>query len=340
MSRLNIIGIDLAKTNFYLFSLSPEGKPGGRIKLSREKLIGWFTTQSRMIVAMEACGASHHWAREIQKTGHDVVMLPAQHVRAYQRRQKNDYNDAQAIAEACWHGTIRPVPVKTLSQQDEQTFLKMRRLVSEERTQLINHIRGLMAEYGIVLRKGATELRRKLPELLEDAENGFTPQMRELLQRQYQRLAVLDDELIWYDNRQRKNAAGDSVCQRLLSIPGFGPLVSLAVKSWMGDGKQFKRGRDASAALGLVPRQFSTGGQQVLLGITKCGNSYVRSMLIHGARAVLFRSAGKTDQLSSWVNLVREKRGFNRAVVALANKLIRIVWVIITRNEVYRVSVA
>ena len=125
MSRLNIIGIDLAKTNFYLFSLSPEGKPGGRIKLSREKLIGWFTTQSRMIVAMEACGASHHWAREIQKTGHDVVMLPAQHVRAYQRRQKNDYNDAQAIAEACWHGTIRPVPVKTLSQQDEQTFLKM-----------------------------------------------------------------------------------------------------------------------------------------------------------------------------------------------------------------------
>lgn len=337
MSGLNIIGIDLAKTNFYLFSLSAEGKPAGRIKLSRDKLIGWIATQPRMVVAMEACGASHHWAREIQKAGHNVVMLPAQHVKAYQRRQKNDYNDAQAIAEACWHGTIRPVPVKTLSQQDEQTFLKMRRLVSEERTQLINHIRGLMSEYGIVLRKGATELRRKLPELLEDAENGLTPRMRELLQRQYQRLVALDDELMWYE---RRNATSDSVCQRLLSVPGFGPLVSLAVKSWMGDGKQFKRGRDASAALGLVPRQFSTGGRQVLLGITKCGNSYVRSMLIHGARSVLFRSAGKTDQLSLWVNQIREKRGFNRAVVALANKLIRIAWVIIARNEIYQTSVA
>lgn len=340
MSELNIIGIDLAKTNFYLFSLSPEGKPAGRIKLSRDKLTGWIVTRPRMVVAMEACGASHHWAREIQKAGHNVVMLPAQHVKAYQRRQKNDYNDAQAIAEACWHGTIRPVPVKTLSQQDEQTFLKMRRLVSEERTQLINHIRGLMAEYGIVLRKGATGLRRKLPELLEDAENGLTPRMRELLQRQYQRLVALDDELIWYDNQQRRNATSDSVCQRLLSVPGFGPLVSLAVKSWMGDGEQFKRGRDASAALGLVPRQFSTGGRQVLQGITKCGNSYVRSMLIHGARSVLFRSAGKTDQLSLWVNQIREKRGFNRAVVALANKLIRIAWVIIARNEIYQTSVA
>ena len=335
MSEQKITGIDLAKTNFYLFSINAHGKPAGKIKLSRNQLLNWLAQQPLMIVAMEACGASHHWAREIRKLGHKTILLPAQHVRAYQRRQKNDYNDAQAIAEACQHGTIRPVPIKTLDQQDVQTFLKMRQLISMERTQLINHVRGLLAEYGIVLNKGVTELRQKLPELLEDAENGLTDVMRALLHRQLIRLTALDDELEWYNSEQKKYVRHDPVCQRLLEIPGFGPLVSQAIKSWMGDGKQFNRGRDASAALGLVPRQFSTGGKQVLLGITKRGNSWVRSMLIHGARAVLFRSGGKTDPLSIWVNRISEKRGFNRAVVALANKLLRVAWVIIARHEVY-----
>lgn len=289
MSQVKITGIDLAKTNFYLFSINAYGKPVGKMKLSRSNLLNWLVQQPPMTVAMEACGASHHWAREIQKLGHTAILLPAQHVRAYQRRQKNDYNDAQAIAEACQHGTIRPVPIKTLDQQDIQTFLKMRQLISMERTQLINHVRGLLAEYGIVLNKGATELRRTLPVLLEDAENELTDAMRALLHRQYTRLITLDDELEWYNAEQKKYVHQDPVCQRLLAIPGFGPLVSQVIKSWMGDGKQFKRGRDASAALGLVPRQCTTGGKQVLLGITKCGNQYVRSMLIHGARAVLFQ---------------------------------------------------
>lgn len=335
MSALKITGIDLAKTNFYLFIINEHGKPVEKVKLTRTRLLNWLAQKPHMIVAMEACGASHHWAREIQALGHLAVLLPAQHVKAYQRRQKNDYNDAQAIAEACQHGTIRPVPVKTLEQQDLQTFLKMRQLVSMERTQLINHVRGLLAEYGIVLNKGATELRQKLPELLEDADNGLTDVMRALLHRQLIRLIALGDELEWYNSEQKKYVRHDPVCQRLLEIPGFGPLVSQAIKSWMGDGKQFNRGRDASAALGLVPRQFSTGGKQVLLGITKRGNSWVRAMLIHGARAVLFRSGGKTDSLSIWVNRIREKRGFNRAVVALANKLLRVAWVIIARHEVY-----
>lgn len=335
MSALTITGIDLAKTKFYLFSINEYGKPTEKLKLTRFQLLHWMAQKPQMTVAMEACGASHHWAREIKKLGHQVVLLPAQHVKAYQRRQKNDYNDAQAIAEACQHGTIRPVPVKTLEQQDLQTFLKMRQLISMERTQLINHVRGLLAEYGIVLNKGATELRQKLPELLEDADNGLTDVMRALLHRQLIRLTALGDELEWYNSEQKKYVRHDPVCQRLLEIPGFGPLVSQAIKSWMGDGKQFNRGRDASAALGLVPRQFSTGGKQVLLGITKRGNAWVRSMLIHGSRAVLFRTGGKTDPLSVWVNRIREKRGFNRAVVALANKLLRIAWVIIARHEVY-----
>ncbi|MCO1605665.1 IS110 family transposase [Escherichia coli] len=176
---------------------------------------------------------------------------------------------------------------------------------------------------------------QKLPALLEDAENELTDTMRTLLHQQYIRLITLDNELEWYDSEQKKYVRQDPVCKRLLSILGFGPLVSQAIKSWMGDGKQFRRGRDASAAMGLVPRQFSTGGKQVLLGITKCGDQYVRSMLIHCARAVLFRASEKTDSLSVWVNRIREKRGFNRAVVALANKLLRIAWVIIARNEMY-----
>jgi hypothetical protein len=174
MSEQKITGIDLAKTNFYLFSINAHGKPARKIKLSRNQLLYWLAQQPKMTVAMEACGASHHWAWETRKLGHDVILLPAQHVKAYQRRQKNDYNDAQAIAEACQHGTIRPVPIKTLEQQDVQTFLKMHRLVSMERTQLINHVRGLIAEYGIVFSKGATELHQKLPALLEDAENELT----------------------------------------------------------------------------------------------------------------------------------------------------------------------
>ncbi|MEW5494360.1 transposase [Enterobacter cloacae] len=159
--------------------------------------------------------------------------------------------------------------------------------------------------------------------------------MRALLYRQYNRLITLDDEPEWYNAEQKKYVRQDPVSKRLLAIPGFGPLVSQAIKSWMGDGKQFKRGRDASATLGIVSRQFSTGGKQVLLSISKCGNQYVRSMLVHGARAVLFRAAEKTDPLSVWVNRIREKRGFNRAVTALANKLLRISWVIIARNELY-----
>lgn len=278
MSEMTITGIDLAKTNFYLFSINDYGKPAGKIKLSRSNLLNWLVQQPPMPLTMEACWASHHWAREIQKLGHTAILLPAQHVRAYQRRQKNDYTDAQAITEACQHGTIRPVPIKTLDQQDIQTFLKMRQLVSMEKTQRINHVHGLLAEYGIVLNKGTTELRRTLPALLEDAENGLTGIMRTLLYRQYNRLITLDDELEWYNAEQKKCVRQAPVCKRLLAIPGFGPLVSQAIKIWMGDGKQFKRGKDASAALGLVPRQFSTSGKQVLLSISKSGNQYVRSV--------------------------------------------------------------
>ncbi|OTA14328.1 transposase [Xenorhabdus vietnamensis] len=331
MNKGKIIGIDLAKTHFYLFTLDKEGNPAGKKRLSRGELLRWLAQQTVAIVALEACDSAHYWAREIQALGHQVLILPAQHVKAYRRKQKNDYNDAQAIAEACQHGTIRSVRVKSLEQQDEQTFLKMRRRVVEEKTQLINHIRGLLADYGIILKQGASALHHLLPSLLEDGDPALTPKLKILMQRQYARFVALEQELIWYDSKLRIQVKKNTVCQRLQTIPGFGPLVSQLFKVWIGDGQQFRRGRDASAALGLVPRQFSTGGRQILLSITKCGDSYIRAMLIQGARSVVSRAANKTDALSLWINRLREKRGFNRTVVALANKLTRIAWAIISR---------
>lgn len=336
MSKCKTIGIDLAKNTFYLTVLDQNGKQVERKKLNRQQLIRYLVKLEACVVAMEACGTAHYWGRKIAQLGHSVVLLPAQHVKGYLRGQKNDYNDAKAIAEACQHGAIRPVAVKSLEQQDEQTFLKMRQHISGARTRLINHVRGLLAEYGVVLSKGSHVLRKELPFILEDNENGLSDEFRELLFRQYTQLERLDEELQWYNERLAVKAKQEDVCQRLIEVPGIGPVVSIFLKAWMGDGQQFKRGRDASAALGVVPKQFSTGGRDVLLGITKRGDRHLRSLVVHGARAVVSRAKDKTDRLSQWIMRLVETRGFNKAVVALANKIIRISWVIICRGESYK----
>lgn len=340
MNKCKTIGIDLAKNTFYLIMLDKSGKQVERKKFNRQQLIRYLAKLEACVVAMEACGTAHHWGRKIGQLGHSVVLLPAQHVKGYLRGQKNDYNDARAIAEACQHGAIRPVAVKSLSQQDEQTFLLMRQHISSDRKRLINHVRGLLAEYGVVLSKGSHVLRKELPLILEDVENGLTDEFRMLLFRQYAQLERLDEELEWYDNRLALKAKQTDVCQRLMKVPGIGPVVSVSLKAWMGSGQQFKRGRDASAALGLVPKQFSTGGREVLLGITKRGNRQLRALVVHGARAVVSRAKDKTDSLSCWITRLVETRGFNKAVVALANKLIRIAWVIICRGESYKAPAA
>lgn len=336
MNQHKTIGIDLAKNSFYLFVLNQFGKPSGKKKLSRGQMLSYMAQQNQSVVAMEACASSHFWGREIVKLGHTVQLLPAQHVKGYLRGQKNDYNDAQAIAEASQHGAIRPVALKSIEQQDEQSFLQMRRHLDIERTRLINHIRGLLAEYGVVFKQGSTQLRNRLPEIIEGVDDAISQRFRALLNRQYARLISIDDELEWYNNQLKQKVKQDDVCQRLITIPGFGPVVSSSMKAWMGDGQQFKRGRDASAALGVVPRQFSTGGRDVLLSISKRGSSYLRSLVVNGARSVVSRAGKKTDPLSLWINRLVATRGFNKATVALANKLIRIAWVIITRNEHYR----
>ena len=205
-----------------------------------------------------------------------------------------------------------------------------------ESTRLVNQMRGLLAEYGLTVPKSVSAFCRRVPELLEDAENGLSTRFRMLLNRQWHRLKALLEEQVWYDEQLRQQAKEDNACRRLTGIPGVGPVVASALKSWMGDGQQFRRGRDASAALGLVPKQHSTGGKQSLYGITKRGDAYLRSLVVHGARAVVRTAKSKQDALSQWALALEARRGHNRAVVAVANKIIRMAWVVVARHEHYR----
>lgn len=335
MNKISVIGLDLAKNIFHLMELSGSGNKFKRKKLRRAQVTAYFTNLAPAHIAMEACAGSHYWARRLKALGHEVELLPPQHVKAYLRGQKNDYNDARAIAEASLHGQIRPVPVKTVAQQDEQMLHRIREQVVRDRTALANQLRGILGERGFAIPTGIAALRRRVPEILSLADTELDDLGRMLLSRQYQRLLALDAEVQWYEQQLQTQVKQDDVCRRLAELPGFGPVISSAFKSWIGSGSQYTRGRDASAALGLVPRQHSTGGKPRLGRITKRGDKYLRSLLIHGARAVVQRSDTKDDPLSRWINRIKVKRGVNKATVALSNKLCRIAWALVTRAERY-----
>ena len=327
------IGLDLAKSIFHLVILNARGKIEGKKTLRRKAVLPYFAQLTPCRIALEACSSSHYWARELGALGHNVILLPAQHVKAYLRGQKNDYNDAAAIAEAAHHGAIRPVPIKSVSQQEEQLVHRVRARLVRDRTALCNQVRGMLREHGIAVAQGIAPLRRALPEQLENPSHSVL--YRDLLQRQYERLCGLDEEIAYY-NKQLKQLSQQPHQQRYQQLPGFGPIISSAFSCWVGDGHQFKRGRDASAALGIVPRQHSSGGKPVLLSITKRGDTYLRSLLIHGARSVVRCADNKTDSLSLWIQSVKARRGTNKAAVALANKLVRIAWAMTVNNSDYQ----
>ena len=336
MNNHRIIGIDLAKSVFFLFEINHKGKNLGRKKLLRAKLLSHIANQKPCTIALEACSSAHYWAREFSKFGHKVLLYPPQHVKTQRRKQKNDYNDAEAIAELALYQRTHPVQHKSIEQQDIQSLIKMRRLLVTERTRLINQVRGLIAEYGITITKGKAAFRRAIPEILEDTDNQLSSILRELLAHQYERYLYISEQVMWFENKLNQTIKQFDNAKRLMSIPGFGPLTSQAVAVWMGSGNQFKRGRDASAAMGLVPKQDTTGDNIVLLGITKQGNTYIRSLLVHGARAALRRAKFKNDKLSLWALELEKRRGANRAAVALANKLMRIAWAVISKGEDYQ----
>ena len=266
--------------------------------------------------------------------GHEVRLIPAQHVKAYVRGNKNDYNDARAIGEAAGRSDIRAVAVKTVEQQDVQALYRMRAARVKERTALCNQVRGLLGEYGIVLAQGVGTVRRRVPEVLEDAENGLSDFLRPLLRQCYEQLCEVDAHIEFYTRALHEHARRDEAVQRLQTVPGFGPVVASVFHALVGDGREFRRGRDVSGAGAEAAQQR---GQDGSVGITKRGDPYLRSLLVHGARSVLRRAEHHAqDRLARWVLRVQATRGTHKATVALANKMARIGWAVLRAHTVYR----
>jgi len=336
MSKVTTIGLDLAKNVFHLVGCDARGEMVRKRKLKRSQVLAYFANLERCRVAMEACGGAHYWGRELEALGFEVKLISARYVKAFVRGNKNDYNDALAIAEAAQRAEMRFVRVKTPQQQDVQALHRLRKGCVDTRTALCNQLRGLVGEYGLVAPKGVSALRRAIPHWLEDGENGLSELFRRLLAESYERLKELDTHIASYDQEIERQSRQDEACQRLQSIPGYGPIVASVFRSQIGDGQAYRRGRDVSAALGLVPRQHSSGDKTTLLGISKRGDRYLRSLLVHGARAVVSRAAHKDDRLSRWINKVRAERGYHKAVVALANKMARMGWAVLAHNTAYQ----
>jgi transposase len=334
--KITTVGLDLAKNVFHVVCFDERFKERSKRMLKRHQILKYFANMPPCCVAMEACSSANYWARELITLGHEVKLIPAQHVKRFLPGNKNDYNDARATAEASTRNDIRTVAVKTTEEQDIQALHRIRSQCKRDRTALVNSVRGLLSEYGIIVGKGISTIRRATPELLEDADNGLSDFFRELLARRYDQLVELDEHIAFYTQELEQLARQDEACQRLQTIPGFGPIVASAFRSVIGNGEQFAKGRDVAASLGLVPRQHSTGGRSVLLGISKRGDRYMRSLLVHGARSVVTHAAGKDDSLSRWINRIHERRGKNKAVVAMANKMARIGWAILRQNTNYR----
>jgi transposase len=337
---IKTIGIDLAKSIFHLHGVDGEGKVVLRKRLSRSKLTEFISQLNPCMVAMEAYGGSHHWARKFQTMGHDVRLISPQFVKPYVKSNKNDMADAEAICEAVQRPTMRFVPLKSVEQQDILSIHRAREQVVRRRTAQGNQMRGLLMKYGVVIPKGMRALHANLPDILADADNELTLMFRELLQGLWEELISLDKHVAAYDQQINALSEQSDVCKCLMTIPGVGPMVATALLASVSDGKAFRNGREMAAWLGLVARQHSTGGKPRLLGISKRGDVYLRKLLIHGARAALRWTDKKHDKRSVWATSLKECRGQNIAAVALANKTVRTAWVLITRGENYRTSAA
>lgn len=334
--KITTIGLDIAKTVFHLYAVNKMGGYVKKKRLKRQQLLQYLARLEPCLIVMEACGGANYWAREIKALGHEVKLIAPQYVKPYVKGNKNDYNDAEAIVEAAQRPTMRFVPIKSVEQQDVQNLHRQRERIKKARTALVNQIRGLLSEYGIVINKGVGAVRAGLPDILEDAENGLTMRSRELFADLYEELRLLDERFKESEKQITASNQENEVCQRLDEILGIGPITASAAYAAAGNGKDFVNGRHLSAWIGLVPGQHSTGGKPTLLGISKRGNAYLRTLFIHGARAVLRHSAGKTDRFSLWAQALLERRGHNKACVAVANKMARMAWVIMARGETYR----
>lgn len=335
--KLKRIGVDLAKQVFQVHGVDSHEQVKCRKQLKRAQMLDFFRNLEPCLVAMEACGGSHYWARELIKLGHQVRLIAPQFVKPYVKSGKNDANDAEAICEAASRPTMRFVPVKTAEQQAGQSLHRIRSRLVRARTALVNEIRGLLGEFGLVIaQRGAAAAHRLLQQSLETPDNGLPGKMRELLRELQDELLAHDARLSKFDQALQQEARSDERCQRLMKVEGIGPISATAIVAAVGDAKQFSSARQFAAWLGLVPSQHSSGGKNQLGSISKRGDTYLRTLLIHGSRSALLACKEKTDRRSLWVQQVQCRRNTNIATVALANKNARIIWAILSKGESYQ----
>ena len=334
--KLTTIGIDVAKEVFGLHGVGARGKVLVHKRISCKSLLPWLARLEACLVGMEACGSAHYWAREIERLGHTVRLMSPQFVTPYRKGNKNDPNDAEAICEAVTRPSMRFVPIKRDHEQDMLALHRVREQLIKNRTALANQIRGLLRERGITVVKAIARLRAAVPVILEDQTNGLSGLMRELVGEMAERLRGLDEQIRCHDQRIARLCQADERCRRLVEVEGVGPLIATALVAAIGNARQFKNGRALSAWLGLVPRQHSSGQRTVLLGISKRGDRYLRTLLIHGARSATRVAERKRDARSVWVNRLKLRSGPNVTAVALANKNARVMWALLTRNQSYR----
>lgn len=332
MSNITTIGIDLAKSVFQICGLNKARKKVFNKQVKRKDLINEILQHPNALIAMEACGSSHHWARTLSELGFTVRLIPAQHVKAFVRGNKNDANDALAIAESVLRPDLHCVPIKTLEQQDIQTLLRIRTRYKDARRINANQLRGLLAEYGIVMSVGINNIPKELPYILEDAENGLTSIARQAMNLLLAEHYRLTREISTLDNQLKAMAHQHESAVALMHLRGIGPISAMALFASIGKGNQFKNARQLSAWLGLVPQHHGTGGKVQLSGISKRGNVQLRVLMIHGARTVHNWASHRDDPLSEWVKSIAERRGKHKATVALANKTARMVWVVLNKG--------
>lgn len=338
MSIVTMIGLDLAKHSFQVHGVDEAGNKLFNRKLSRAQVSTFFAQQPLCTVVMEACSSSSYWARKIATYGHDVRRLHAKYVAQFRFRNKSDALDAMAICRAARQPDMPTVLTKSQEQCDMQSILRVRERYMQERTGCANQIRGLLSEDGIIMPKGICHVRTRLRGILSDPESELSGMKKELLQEQHSHLLYLDGRINTLTRRIEKIAKEREDSRRLMAIPGIGPVIALALVSVAGSGKDFKNSRAFSSYLGLVPREYSSGGKQRLLGISKCGNSYIRSLLVQGAHSALLSLRRKQGRYSDWASALCARCGIQKAAIGMANKMARIAWSMLAKGTTFDAS--
>ena len=334
--KITTVDIDLAKTCFQIHAVNEHGKTVQKKQLRREQMAVYFANLQPCLIGMEACGSAHYWARKLQGFGHTVKLMAPQFVKPYVKTNKNDAADAEAICEAVARPNMRFVSIKNVEQQSVLALHRVRQGFVKGRTAQANQIRGLLGEFGLIIPQGIASIASGVPELIEDASNELTGSFRLLVDRLMNHLKELDRQVKEIEAQINAWHRASDTSRKLERIPGIGPITASAMVATIGDAKDFDGGRQVAAWLGLVPRQHSSGGKPTLLGISKRGDTYLRTLLIHGARSVIYAAQRKALKSDDWLSRLLARRNLNVAAVALANKNARIVWALLANDREFR----